>query len=292
MNTYVAIAAYNRPDYFRRVLNSLAPQAREFGAPLFVFLDRGDKDAEMRAICAAHGIDAEHIVGTERRLGCGRNIIRMRSVMFAEHPCDRLLVAEDDMVPGPTYLRYCSNLLDWAEARFDNVGAVQGWNKCLLPLPEKLAAAGKVHVCAPHWWAYLLTRGAWERIAGRMAHYVKHFIAGNYGERNNAAVRQWTKKLVDIMPEPGPNNCPAPNWREKIRKWGHSPTNATGQDGLTEATFAAAGLVRLAPVVNRGLYIGMNGTHGTAANFKRCEFDKVALDEMPDDAERKEFELI
>ncbi len=65
----------------------------------------------------------------------------------------------------------------------------------------------------------------------------------------------------------------------------------TGQDAITSLAMHAAGYVRLAPVVNRGEYIGEHGIHMRPDWFRRERFNEVVLHDFPGENQHKMFEV-
>ena len=69
--------------------------------------------------------------------GFGANTVRSRAAMFDECGYDNVLLVEDDLVLASHYIGLVARLLAWATGTFDNVGAVQAWDQCLVSRDEK-----------------------------------------------------------------------------------------------------------------------------------------------------------
>jgi len=140
MNTPVLLIHFNRPDSTRRQLEALkvvAPQR------VWILCDgpragrsgEAEKVAEVRAIldklpwpCEVKRLYHEH------NLGCFKNI--SAGISWFLNDCEAGIILEDDILPDPSFLRYCDELLikyrDAAE-----VFAIAGHNRKPEPLAIK-----------------------------------------------------------------------------------------------------------------------------------------------------------
>ena len=133
-----------------------------------------------------------------------------------------------------------------------------------------------------------MTHECWNDIREVVYEFEKDNLQCNYWERDHAAIIKWFKtKFVGINRRP--NIFPVDDeWlvaRDKVIK---SPP--TGQDAVTSLAMHAAGYVRLAPVVNRGKYIGEVGIHMRPDWFIRERFNEVVLRDFETDAELVSFD--
>jgi len=288
-NTAIALVGWNRPTYFQQVVASLAANPLSQELPVFVFLDRAEPAImEQQEVEAMRAFPHCVVVRRPRNFGCGRNLIDVRRQLFDHLRYDRVFVFEDDLVVGPNYLQYCVNLLDWSEKRYGNVGAVQGWNFCLLSDTEKRSMMHKVQATFTNWWGYLMSRKAWEAINRGMYRYEHLFLGGQYSRRPHRSILSWFKikdKRIEHPGNPFPTNR---LWMRDHDRYFDTPP--TGQDAATMHLFHFGGWVRLCPVVNRGVYIGRHGIHMNVNWFERTGFGAVTLNDTTADAGRRAFE--
>ena len=129
--TPIALFVYNRPAHANAVLESLAKCARLQECSLHIFCDgsrRPDDDAsvgETRAV-ARKWADALDGVLHERdaNLGLSRSIVSGVSELCASH--GRVIVIEDDLILGVSFLDYMLQALDRYEAA-TNVYQISGY---------------------------------------------------------------------------------------------------------------------------------------------------------------------
>ena len=294
MNVGVCVIAYNRPHYFQDVARSLAANPESRDLPLHFFLDGGPgaTQPENEAIISACGFPRRRVVRRTRNLGCEANIVQAHRFMFDEAGCDAIIHLEDDLVLSPHYLRLTRRLLEWATAHYDNVGAVQAWDRCLLSRAEKRERLRHVRPrCqSAHWWGYALARRAWDRMRHVVDAYEERFLCRETGDRlDDGAVRAFIRQTVDGGPRaPGGRLAPAePNAEPGFLH----PHVATGNDSIHALALWQAGLVRLCTVVNRARNVGRVGLHATEEFFEATRLDEVALDVFDEDRDLSSFEI-
>ena len=296
-DTALGIAAATRPEYFERTLQSIAGNPDVGKIPTFLFLDC-HPDSRQSQITEQHKVIAKkylpHCVIVERpvNFGCGRNIIDLRRQLFDVLGYDKVFVLEDDCLISKNYFKFTSNLLDWSEANYSNVGVVQGHKICILSNAVKKKHLPKVSAVSTNLWAYLMKRECWDSIKDTVYKFESSYLtAREYMHRPHAAIRDWFRSLShDGFPSLG--NSPVPLGKtetEKRYKFCESPP--TGQDGVTNIALWNAGWDRLAPLVNRTLYIGKHGIHYTPEQFESDGFGNHTLDHYSRDGSRKNFEM-
>ena len=102
----ITISAYNRPDYFARVMEGLACCEGVEEYQVTAVLDPSDKTEELAKIAGGHGV---RILIPERHMGCGAAIRFCIELGF--HQSDFHIHLEDDTVPSPDCLRW----FEWAQ---------------------------------------------------------------------------------------------------------------------------------------------------------------------------------
>jgi hypothetical protein len=292
--TAVALIGYNRPTYFGQMLNGLKQNPEIHKLPVFAFMDRTTPEQETTTQ-AQRELLKEHlphaiIITRPITFGCGRNIIDARRQLFDNLQYERVWVFEDDFVPGPNYLGVVTRLLDWGETNYGNVGATQGWAKCHKSVDEKRAVLRQV--CGTHnnWWGYLMSKRAWAAISARIYRYEELFLGSrDYGTRPHSTIARWFSHLRRTAPLelPGPKYPVDEATKKGSRGYFQAPP--TGQDAVTMITFEQAGFVRLATVVNRGVYVGQQGIHMNPGQFRRAGYHNVEYDDFPEDRQISAF---
>ena len=128
----ILVVGYNRPHYYKQCIEAI--QANNPKHQILVSVDGGDPEAqeEYRKLTP----QGYGFIAHPENLGIAQHLFEMRDLCFAQDR--RMLMIEDDVVISPNYIQFIENMLDWSD-QFDNVGAVTGWNHCLLTKEEKLA---------------------------------------------------------------------------------------------------------------------------------------------------------
>jgi len=290
MKTAVIVAAYDRPNYFRRTLQSMArcPQIRSKEYHVFVYLDAGanSRVSQNRAIASELKAD-KTVVTRPGHWGLGVNLIEARREVF-DKGYDRVFLIEDDVELATHYFTVMTNLMNWCEAKGYQVGCVGSSINCRLPEAEKkdkFRHAGDI--CAP-WTNYLMTKKAWTDIYPMVYEYMDRYLVNRpYMKRDAVAIQKWMKAMsADFTTNP--TNFPVVyNVRQRFCRtdW-HPPT---GQDGVCELALKKFGYARVHTIVNRVLFYGSTGTHSTPRWFSEQRLNEVRLHEIPEDATNKEF---
>ena len=289
-NKAIAIVGCNRPQYMRQVMNGLLENDMS-GYDILLFLDCPKSEQEKRFTEQQEkfGITS-NVVKYPINFGCGKTIIDVRRQVFDRMGYEKAFIFEDDMVPGPGYIKFCENLLEWGQSRYTNVGAVQGWTKCLLPAEQKKALMKQIHVTYTNWWGYLTTKVAWDAVKAYIYRYGDSFLKGDYAVRPVTPILQYFKpqtlKNFDLLE--GGLKRDEVSMIHRRRLFDNIPS---GQDGATWMAYDNARLIRLAPTVNRGLYIGEQGIHSNKRIYEKDKFHKMSLDVLPAQWRIKSFEL-
>jgi len=291
--TAIGIVACDRPDYLVRTMQALAANESIKEYPKFLFLDHGGDPSvqEDQVVKASSILPGIITVKRKTNIGCGRNIIDARRQLFDNLGYDRAFIFEDDMIVSKSYLKLVSRLMDWANANYDNIGMVQGWNFNTMSLEDKMRNRSKVKATYTNMWGYLMTKVAWDKIKSIMYEYELLFLKSAYNERAHKSILEFFDKIqatapAQVIHRPFPNTA---SRIEEMKKFLSSPP--TGQDGMTNIALMSTMLARVALVVNRGLYIGEHGIHMSSKRFIQHGFNKIKLDEFPEDAALKEFDL-
>jgi len=297
VRTALATFGYGRPAYFERMLRSLGacPEVHDGTVDILHFLD-GGRRAEQRALVAkieASRLPCAAIVARSENLGIGRQLIGARREIFEERGYDRLVLVEDDVELGPTYLTALLRLADWA-GRFDDVGTVQAWNVRPGSREELAGSLADVVVTHRHFVTYCIGRHAWERIAPTLYEYERRYLVGRrYRRRPHWRIRHLfmrrhlarpratpTGRLLGAPPEAV--GTPFPRIHRRT---------PTSQDAITSLALHQAGLVRLALDVPRAHYFGVNGVHCTPEIYAEMGFDRQGHHVWTPEEEPRQFRM-
>ncbi len=292
-NTAIALIGYDRPNYFKEVLATLATNPEFYKYPIFVFLDKTPDPAMGDAhVQLLHnlGITPAAIIRRPHNYGCGRNIIDVRRQLFDNLGFDRVFVFEDDMMVTPEYMKLCENMMDWAEDNYDNIGVVQAWELCKHDISYKKLNLESVFATFSNLWGYLMTRTCWDRIKEYLYRYEHLFLSGPYGERNHELIRKWLFQQLKLFTQNNIEGIHYPTTEQYVINKDRELTfPVSGQDGVTMTAIYLSGQMRLTTRVNRGYYIGETGIHQSPERYKMAGFHMMALDAFESDRDLTEF---
>ena len=168
--TPIALFVFNRPEHTRRCLQALLNNSACLASPLYIFCDgpRTPVDessvAEVRAIVDACPHPDKIIHPAHRNLGLANSIISGVTCVLDNH--ERVIVVEDDLIVGPSFLTYLNQALDryrddpqvmQIAAHMYPVDAPTGQDAFFLPLATS--------------WGWATWRRAWARFDASMSHY-------------------------------------------------------------------------------------------------------------------------
>ena len=240
------------------------------------YLDGGPESLQddITEVIETSDIPYAEIIRRPENFGVGRQLIGARRDIFDEQGYDRMILMEDDIEPGPSFLTALLRLSDWAHT-FSDVGTVQAWNVHEGDEDDLKHNLDKVVLTNRHFVTYCLTKSVWDAIKPALYEYEERFLLDRpYAKRANYRIRffmrHWMKKkrlvregrLLD-PPEQAISN---PFRRGRLR---HTPSS---QDSVTSMAIHQAGFVRLALQVPRAYYFGETGVHVTPELFREMDF--------------------
>lgn len=294
----VLVVAYNRPHYFKEVLDSLAQNPESQTLPFFFVLDGGPDATQKENIelIQQSPIKYKEVIARPYNYDCGKNIIDARRFMFDWCGFQKVIVFEDDMVVSPQYITLLLNLYAWAKREYDNVGAVQCINHCYMDRETKELYLDLVEDRYDQWWAYCMDKEAHEAIKDLLYEYEEKFLI-NWPKDilNGPAISEWTKYHLYTYPNKQHERMyPAVKdynacFERRIETLKIRPTMRRGQDIETHFALFKAGCVKITTVINRSRYIGKSGFSHTPEWWDQYHYDQVQLDCFGDDASRTEF---
>jgi hypothetical protein len=288
-DTAIALVTWNRPQYFSQVVHGLALNKEIGKLPVFCFMDKPTLDVEKATVEAQRRIlldQIPHAIPIIRPInfGCGRNIIDARRQLFDKLHFKRAFIFEDDMIPSYNYLEFVTNMMNWAEENYSDVGTVQGWNICGFSQEEKYRRRRDVTASFTNRWGYLQRKDAWDCVKAEMYTYEKLFLfAQYYHQRPHRSIQHWFQIKTGKTPVnrgdkkfPISSNSKA-HWSSLLKSM------PTGQDGVSMVLDHVHGWKRLASVVNRGKYIGKIGIHMSPQRFIQHGLDKIEFHQFAND---------
>ena len=260
--TGIALVGYNRLNYFKQVVDSLAPQVGD--RSVFVFLDIGqnpDYDIQNEHANYAKEKLPCKVIKHAKHLGCNASMVFARQFMFEYKRFPQAFILGDDVALSPNYLYYCESLMKWAKNNLSyKVGVVQGWNKCKDLGKDE---SGVEHTLAHH-WQFLQTYESWIQIAPLMREYIDRFFTqSDYNNPQNLRkVLMWrNQKLL------GMNALTIKKFPKCEHEIKTINSNNPIHDSITQAFLFATNQVRLAPLIGIGKPLGAKGTHFTPEYF-------------------------
>ena len=276
----IALIAANRFNYFKQVVDALAPQVGK--RPLVLFLDReidGKVHLDHLEYLKSKNLYDLQCVIREKHYGCGKNIIDAREWMFDNFTENAIHVFEDDMIPSSTYVNKNESLFKIQTNQHFNVGATQLWSECHLPYEEKEQRKGELRATFENLWGYIISRRCWNNIVPFLREYVELFLnrSNDYRRRPHSEIWNWIVGQHIIQPRYRFPLSYILNDDEEAARVKYMSQFITGQDGVTIHMMHIMGWVRIATVVNRGVYIGENGVHKNPEMFKKMGYDKIEM---------------
>ena len=188
-----------------------------------------------------------------------------------------MILIEDDLIPGPNFIKTTLSLADWAR-EYADIGMVQVWN-----LPQESVSEDDIDVVVPtheHFYTYCIDVEVWNEIKDTLYEYERRYLEGvSYAKKDWRSIRKrfmkprYTKlrtirqgKALLDAEHPHP-----PPFGPRLKR-----TVPTGQDAITALALWQKGFVRLATLAPRALMKGVDGVHSTAKVFEQLGLNAQA----------------
>lgn len=224
-----------------------------------------------------------YVVPQEQNLGIGWHMLIVRDYILNTLNFDYVIVIEEDIVASPYMITVTKNLLAWTEKNYDNVAAVSAWMMNFQTVEEKRRYLNTVLATNDHWITYAMTAWAWNIIRPFVSEYVNRFlIPGQYKQRNDNAIRKWLREKFHEPVYTG-------SFPGRVVLDVTKPNFPTSQDGVVATALYRKGLVKVNTKINRCIYFGEVGEHGTAEIYKNKRYGEMTLDIFHEDKEITEF---
>lgn len=280
MKTAIFTASFNRPDLMEELLNGLAENIEDLnGIDIYHYIDGGprSKQDEIKNIIDKSGVPYTSIVQREENYGVGRNLIGARRDLFDVHGYERVILIEDDLIPGPNFVQTTLSVADWARD-YDDIGMVQVWN-----LPDRPVSERDLDVVVPtheHFYTYCIDVEVWDEIKDTLYEYERLYLDGvSYGDKDWRAIRKrFMKPRYSKVRKPRQGRTfldteypHPPPFGSRLKR-----TVPTGQDAITALALWEKGLIRLATLAPRAVMKGVDGVHSTAKIFDQLGLNAQA----------------
>lgn len=276
MNSPIAIIAFNRPEYFVQVLDSLAAQQDADLSRIALFQDGmvnphsgkryGDEsiirqNAEVFRVRFPDGC----VFTAPENLGVALNYDRAERWIFEELDAEAGIFFEDDMVVSPHYVRSLEAMLEMARNN-PQVGYVACYGSSHRLSVEAQSEDPARYEPLRNNWGFGLTRRQWRLNQPYVDAYLQIVAKGDYRVRDYNAIAQ------------------------VYRSWGIRLPYTT-QDVVKTAVCSLHGCVKLNTRACLGKYIGARGLHTDERGYRYhgCHqtevYPEALLDFTPPDAE-------
>lgn len=278
IDTGVVVFAYNRPAYFKQVINSLAANPEAQTLPFIFILDGGPEatQEENSAIINQANIKHTFIIKHNSNYGCGRTLIDGRRFMFEWCKFKKIIFFEDDLIVSPHYISLILKLYKWSKKYYANVGLVGCFNRCFLAEKNKLKKLNTVLETFAGYWGYCMDKDAYNKIKDILnEHELYNLLPFSASNPNAFALAYWFQKIISQ-----PNTIlkkenvivSTVDWHTFFntlleRFWSSPASHRTGQDFEMRLALWKAGLIKLTTLVSRAVYIGANGTSHNQNNY-------------------------
>jgi len=271
----VALIAFDRPEYTRRLLASLEQQTELGGAAFHMFQDgavnphsgrvAGNEARIWQVRTLWQGARLPHkreAVCRPQNAGIGIHQFEALEWMVTQY--ERVLLLEDDVVLSPHWLRLARVLYDQMAEWEDVFSFSLAWKRrcgrgqIARSLPLLTSACG-------HWWGECLTARNWARVRPYFMPYYELIQDVDYRDRPHDAIIAVYQSM---------------DWDQPY----------TTQDGAKTMAVWRAGMRRAVTVVNRGIGIGQLGEHYNPVLFRQLGMDDQAPYIFESDATLERFE--
>lgn len=263
----LAVLAFNRPQYLKRTLESLAEQSAEAlrGREIHLFQDGIVNKISGRQYSSPSVAEENiheflklfpkgfvHLQG--ENLGIARHFDFVEKHFFELRCLPAAIFLEDDMVLSPHYLGVMDNLIEFA-LRNEKVGYVAAYGNHKASLQEQLRNPSGI-IEMDHKWAFALTRRQWNRQKPFLSEYLELIAATDYQMRDHRKIVEWMISKGAVVP-------------------------GTSQDGIKDIALHLSGAVKLNTYCCFGKYIGQKGVHSTEQTYRAGGYEFTDLHPEP-----------
>lgn len=271
----IAILSFNRPDYLRQVLVSLAAQqGAALGERRIILFQDGWHNAysnrgaarfeDVEACIAAFRelIPGGEVMAAPNNIGVAENYRRAETHLFETLDAECGFFFEDDLVLAPRYLATL-DALRAATAGMEEVGYFACYGNLQASLADQLAKPRQMRRLE-HLWGFGLHRRHWRAMQPLLAEYDGLVVGRDYHPR--------ARRTPEIL--------------ARYRAKG-IPVAASSQDDVKKAITYHLGRVALNTNLVSARYIGETGLHSNPQRYAANRYAETVIPDVP----RVEFDL-
>ncbi len=317
----VAVIAFNRPQYFKRLLESLEKNAESQTLPFYFFLDGGPRATQQENVKLINQSLIKHkeIILRPRNFGCVKTIIDAHRFMFDWCGYKKIIYLQEDLLVSPYYITASLNLHEWATKNYSNVGIASCYSYCFGKKETKKTRLTWVREPpANYWWSfvtYCLDNKVWDDIKPILYKYEKFIDEIPHTEEFAKArskpyywidapkIRTWLRSLcaekiqsdknspwLKFRTEPDKQVFPASNVYKAIGdEFSSTEPYHINEDSLTAFSLWLKGYMKIETIVNRVIHIGDEGITVDPKLIQQIGIHHVKLDIFEEDAQLKNF---
>ena len=250
-----------------------------------LFCDGGSQGTQhINASLASHYPWIEKVYVQEQNLGIGLHMYAIRQFLFEELNLERVLIFEEDMVPGKYYYRTMHRALDWAQQQYPSIQCISSAIEYNEPLAE-LAALQERFSASTN---MLYTRKWWETIREPYTQAVKDLFEGVvYTRRDIGAIYKWLVSKAG-QHHPYDDTLPSEYQYDLHARFIRSGVPCS-QDTVVELLTRLANLHRFTIMRPRARYVGMFGVHSETNWWFKWNYHKVDQFTFEEDLDRTHF---
>ena len=249
----IAVMSFNRPDYLRQVLISLAAQDDGSHGPIHLFQDgavsaiTGRKAAEPddieRCIAIFSTIFPDGVVHrSASNIGVAQNFLNAENFFFEDQSSEAAYFFEDDMILSPYYLRLMDFFYDMYRGP-KKIGYFAAYGHLKATTADQIKRRTELRRLAHH-WGFGLFRHHWLEMQPLMKVFYDVTLGRDYKSRDHDMIRDHYRGNGIMV-------------------------GVTSQDDVKKAVSYALKRPSLNTFATYGRYIGATGLHMTPEAFER-----------------------
>jgi hypothetical protein len=259
----IAILSFDRPDYLRRVLDSLKSQIgcdlecrsvtlfQDGAVNPHSSIQRGAiEDIAQCVDLFKQRFPRGEVVPSSVNLGAALNFDRAETMMFETLGAEAAIFLEDDLVLGPNYISTLEALIS-IFIDDDRVGYVAAYGDHRKTIEEQRANCDRLVLLGNN-WGFALFRWQWLRMRARIREYLQLMENTDYYLRDGDRIARL------------------------FAAWGYG-CPATSQDAAKTIACCADGVIKLNTYVCNAAYIGEHGIHMRPQLFAARGYGNTAI---------------
>lgn len=266
----VGIIAYNRPHYLQWTIHSLESQDNAGQVDYHLFLDgpRTNEDkslvAQSKKLFEISNLPNKTTHQRNTNVSIARNQLEAKDYLTKHY--DYFIICEDDIILSPDSIRVMRVISDYL-----NDPKIFSVTMSFLRHCQKIQIPKYLNTCylhdRSHWWFELYRSSQWLKIRPYFMEYYQVIKDMEYKNRNHTKIREFFRSN-DFL------------------------ERRTSQDSGMDYALLRSEMKRITPTVNRGMYIGITGTHFNQILAQKYHFGEQTPYTFNTDPEVNKFDLI